>query len=55
MNTEKRRITITLNENQYNNLMDLMDEDSQTNMTYYFIYLIQQEKKRRLEELLINE
>ena len=49
---DKRRITITLNTNQYRNLQMLMSEDEQTNLTYYFIFLIQQEKKRREEEMV---
>lgn len=52
MINERRRITITLNTNQYRNLQNLMTEDAQTNLTYYFIFLIQQEKKRRDEDLL---
>jgi len=45
----RRRITITLNTNQFRNLENLMNEDNQTNFTYYFIYLIQQEKRNRQE------
>lgn len=43
----KRRITITLDDNQFRELEILMEEDGQNNFTYYFVYLIMQEKKRR--------
>jgi len=46
---EKRRVTLSLPLDQYRELEILMEEDGQTNFTYYGIYLIQQEKKRRLE------
>lgn len=47
----KKRITIVLDDNQERELEIIMEEDSQTNMTSYFIYLIMQEKKRRAGEL----
>ena len=45
----KQRITITLDDNQLRELEILMEEDGQTVFTTYFVYLIMQEKKRRVE------
>ena len=49
MNKEKRRITITLDKVQEAELQSLMKEDGQTNLTFYYVYLVKQERNRRME------
>jgi hypothetical protein len=46
----RRRITLSLNERQYNDLKKLMEEANQTNYTTYGVYLIMQEVQR-IEEI----
>lgn len=43
----KRKVILSLNEAQFADLQALMVEDNQDNFTFYGVYLIQQEKKRR--------
>ena len=44
---KRRRIMLSLTPVQFNELQILMAEDGQTNFTFYAVYLINQEKKRR--------
>lgn len=46
----RRKVVLSLNEEQFADLEALMKEDKQDNFTYYGVYLIQQEKKRREAE-----
>lgn len=46
----RRKVTMSFTEDQFKDLEDLMKEDKQDNFTYYGVFLIQQEKKRRLAE-----
>ena len=48
-----KRITATLDDNQFIELQKLMEQDGQKNFTFYFVYLIMQEKKRR-EDFVAN-
>ena len=43
----KRKVTLSLDIEQFNDLQALMKEDGQTNFTFYAVYLINQEKKAR--------
>ena len=45
----RRRVTLSLNPDQFRELEILMEEDGQTNFTFYIVFLILQEKKRRME------
>lgn len=49
MNT-RRKVTASLNPEQFAELEALMKEDGQTNYTFYLVYLIKQEGKRREAE-----
>lgn len=46
---KKRKITASLNEEQFADFEMLMAEDKQDNISFYFAYLINQEVKRRAE------
>lgn len=46
----KRKVILSLNDAQFADLKALMEEDNQDNFTFYGVYLIQQEKKRREAE-----
>lgn len=43
----RRKVTMSFTEDQFADLEALMREDKQDNFTYYGVFLIQQEKKRR--------
>jgi len=43
----RRKVVLSLNEAQFADLEALMKEDMQDNFTFYGVFLIQQEKKRR--------
>jgi hypothetical protein len=43
----RRKVTASLNLEQYTDLETLMKEDGQTNLTFFIVFLINQEKKRR--------
>jgi hypothetical protein len=47
--SNKRRVTLSLSLEQFTELTLLMEEDGQDNFTFYAVYLINQEKKRRAE------
>ena len=47
--TKRRKVTASLNPDQFADLEALMKEDGQTNLTFFVVYLINQEKKRRSE------
>lgn len=46
----RRKVTMSFTEEQFKDLEALMREDKQDNFTYYGVFLIQQEKKRRDSE-----
>ena len=46
----RRKVTMSLTEEQFKDLDELMKEDKQDNFTFYGVFLIQQEKKRRENE-----
>ena len=43
----RRKVTMSFTEEQFKDLEALMREDKQDNFTYYGVFLIQQERKRR--------
>lgn len=43
----RRKVTMSFTEDQFKDLEALMREDKQDNFTYYGVFLIQQERKRR--------
>jgi len=51
----KRKITISLDQSQERELEILMAQDGQKNFTYYFVYLIMQEKKRRVDGVQLDK
>lgn len=46
---ERRRVTVSLDPLQFAELESLMKEDGQTNYTFYYVYLVKQERNRRME------
>jgi hypothetical protein len=46
----KRKVVLSLDPLQFSELQSLMLEDVQTNFTTFGVYLIMQERKRRIEE-----
>lgn len=43
----RRKVTMSFTDDQFADLQALMREDKQDNFTFYGVFLIQQEKKRR--------
>lgn len=49
--SERRKISISFSESQFNDLVNIMEIDGQDNYTFYFAYLVNQEKKRKQNAL----